>query len=239
MIRWTLQRAAAAIAVSSALRDKTIEAGGLTTKTLVIPNGIDAERFQRLPQEYARAQLGLPSNGQLIVSVGALVPLKGHKLLIEAAAKVMARFPDLRLYVLGEGEGRAELESLIGSLRLRDRIKLLGKRPNTELGLWYSAADISCLASEREGWPNVLTESLACGTPVIGTRVGGIPEIVHSPELGVLVHRTVEAISQGIEQGLSKRWNREWISEETRSRTWPAVAAEVEDVLRSTLPKAL
>ncbi len=71
----------------------------------------------------------------------------------------------------------------------------------------FSAADVSFLASEREGWPNVVTESLACGAPVVGTRVGGIPEIPHSLELDVLVEQTVESIATGIDQALSKRWN--------------------------------
>ncbi len=101
----------------------------------------------------------------------------------------------------------------------------------------FSAADVSFLASEREGWPNVVTESLACGAPVVGTRVGGIPEIPHSLELDVLVEQTVESIATGIDQALSKRWNHEAISRETRARTWSRVAAEVQEILAAQVPK--
>lgn len=235
MIRWTLQESAAAIAVSTSLKEKMVEVGGAVEKIHVIPNGVDAARFQNICKKDARAQLKLPENGQLLLSVGSLIPLKGHDLLIRAFGVVLRQHTELQLYILGEGSFRPELESLVAQLGLRDRVKLPGKRPNEELPIWFSAADVSCLASAREGWPNVVTESLACGTPVVGTRVGGIPEILHSPELGVLVERTVESIAAGIEQALSQRWNHEMISRETRARTWAKVAAEVEEVLAAQI----
>lgn len=235
MIRWTLQESAAAIAVSTALEEKMVELGGAAEKIHVIPNGVDAARFQNSSKKDARAQLNLPEHERLLLSVGSLIPLKGHELLIRAFEAVSRQHAELQLYILGEGTFRPELERLVAQLGLGDRVKLPGKRPNEELPIWFSAADVSCLASAREGWPNVVTESLACGTPVVGTRVGGIPEILHSPELGVLVERTVESIAAGIEQALSQRWNHEMISRETRARTWAKVAAEVEEVLAAQI----
>jgi glycosyltransferase involved in cell wall biosynthesis len=128
-----------------------------------------------------------------------------------------------------------DLERLIEEFGLKERVHLMGKRPNEELPLWFSSATLSCLASSREGWPNVVTESLACGTPVVATKVGGIPEILHTPELGVLVEQTQESLASGIELALSKNWDRESIANQTRARTWDAVAAEVERVLEETL----
>ena len=141
----------------------------------------------------------------------------------------------MRLAILGEGPLRSELEKLISELGLRDRVQLPGKRPNEELRLWYSAATASCLASAREGWPNVVTESLACGTPVVATRVGGIPEILHSSELGVLVEQSVDGIAAGLEEALSRSWDRQTISQRTLARTWETVAAEVEDVFKAAV----
>jgi glycosyltransferase involved in cell wall biosynthesis len=156
-------------------------------------------------------------------------------LTIRAVEQIRDQFPSLRLYIIGEGRYRAELERLIKSLNLQDRVYVLGKRPNEELPFWFAAASLSCLASSREGWPNAVTESLACGTPVVATRVGGIPEIVNKPELGTLVEQTSESIAAGIMQVLRSNWDRGAISREASARTWETVAMEVEEVLSASL----
>src|SRR5205807_9313740 len=141
------------------------------TKIQVISNGVDTVRFQPVDAKSARKQLGLPEKGAIAVSVGSLIESKGHHLLIRAVAKLTERIPGLRLYVIGEGVYRAKLEELVREKQLQGRVFLLGNRPNEELSLWFSAAHISCLMSSREGWPNVVSEALACGTPVLATRV--------------------------------------------------------------------
>jgi glycosyltransferase involved in cell wall biosynthesis len=231
MIQWTLEHAANVIAVSAALKDAMLALGASPSKIHVIPNGVDAERFRYVARSEARGKLKVPSHAEILISVGALIPAKGHHLLIRAFAQVAPRHPDLQLRILGEGSYRPELEGLVRELGLKDKVQMPGKRPNEELQLWFNAATLSCLASAREGWPNVITESLACGTPVVATRVGGIPEILHEPELGVLVEQTVDSIASGLEKALSKSWDREAISKRTRERTWEVVAAEVETVL--------
>jgi len=235
MIRWTLQHADALIAVSASLKKSMIELGASADKIHVIPNGIDPVRFQPVPISQARQELNLPVDAPFIVSVGALIPSKGHQFLVRAFGRIAGRHPDMRLAILGEGPLRSQLEKLILELGLRDRVHLLGKRPNEELRLWYSAATASCLASAGEGWPNVVTESLTCGTPVVATRVGGIPEILQSSEFGVLVEQSVDAIAAGLEEALSRSWDRETISQQTLARTWETVAAEVEDVLQEAV----
>jgi len=231
LIRWTLLQAHAVIAVSAALKEAMVGLGVPPDKIHVITNGVDAELFQPMDPHEAKRQLHLPNHGQLLVSVGALIRPKGQLMLIRAFAKVASRHSELQLYILGEGPLRRELESLIGVLGLQDRVRLPGKRPNRELAQWFNAAEVSLLTSEREGWPNVVTESLACGTPVVATRVGGIPEILHSPELGIVVDRTVEGVGDGLQTALSRRWDRQAISKQTRARTWSTVATEVERVL--------
>jgi len=235
MIRWTLQHADALIAVSASLKKSMIELGASADKIHVIPNGIDPVRFQPVPISQARQELNLPVDAPFIVSVGALIPSKGHQFLVRAFGRIAGRHPDMRLAILGEGPLRSQLEQLILELGLRARVHLLGKRPNEELRLWYSAATASCLASAGEGWPNVVTESLTCGTPVVATRVGGIPEILQSSEFGVLVEQSVDAIAAGLEEALSRSWDRETISQQTLARTWETVAAEVEDVLQEAV----
>ncbi len=204
---------------------------------MVISNGVDLQRFGLMDHSVARRRLGLTEDGPILVSVAALKPQKGHQVLISAVAELAQCHPSLKLYVLGEGECRSNLEKLICEKRLQKRVVLKGIRPNEELKLWYNAADLSCLVSAREGWPNVITESLACGTPVLATRVGGIPEILHSEELGILVNETVESIVAGLERALAKNWNREAIALQTRTRTWDHVAAEIEGVFtRNSTP---
>ena len=228
MIRWTLSQADRVIAVSGALKESMVALGVRPDKIIVIPNGVNTELFHLTDREGARRELNLPLQAPILVSVGALIRPKGQLILIRAFARIAARHPELKLYIVGEGPLRSELESLVRAHNLQDRVFLPGKRPNKELLQWFNAADISLLVSEREGWPNVVTESLACGTPVVATRVGGVPEILHSPELGILVDQTVESVAEGIEKALGKTWLREAISERTRARTWSTVAGELE-----------
>lgn len=237
MIWWTLRQASALIAVSASLKSEMATLGTDESKIRVVPNGVDSQRFQSFNREEARKKLSLPLDGPLIVSVGALIPLKGHELLVRAFSRIATEHGNARLCILGEGPNRLELEQLIAKLGLEGKIQLRGKRPNEELPLWFNAADVSCLASTREGWPNVVTESLACGTPVVATRVGGIPEILHSTELGVVTEQSEEGLAAGLEQALSKKWDRQEISRVTRERTWETVAREVEEIIVEQMEK--
>lgn len=237
MLRWTLAEAAGAIAVSASLKTKMGALGIPEDKIQVIANGVDTERFQPCDAKSARQKLGLPEDAMIAVSVGSLIESKGHHLLIGAVAELAHSFPRLRLYVLGEGVYRPKLEELIRETKMQDRIFLFGTRPNEELNLWFSAANLSCLISSREGWPNVVSEALACGTPVLATRAGGISEIINSPELGMFVERTVESIVVGLEHALTKEWNRGEIARHSRSRGWDTVAAEVETFFKSKIPQ--
>jgi glycosyltransferase involved in cell wall biosynthesis len=221
MLRWTLAHAAGAIAVSADLKKKMIALGAPEPNVRVISNGVDAERFQR-------KFLGLPQDVPIAVSVGSLIESKGHHLLISAAGELTRRFPELRLYIMGEGVYRARLEGLVREKNLQDHVFLMGNRPNEELSSWFSAADINCLMSSREGWPNAVSESLACGTPVLATRAGGIPEIITSPDIGTLVERDIRSIAAGLEMSLTKSWNRQEIAKCGRARSWDKVAEEVE-----------
>src|SRR5437016_10039663 len=124
------------------------------------------------------------------------------------------------LVIVGEGADRARLERHVGRLGLQNQVALVGARRSEELGAWYSAADLFCLASEREGCPNVVLEAIACGCPVIATRVGGIVEVVSSPTLGILADRTSEAFECAIDQALRRPWDREAIALHGRNYRW-------------------
>jgi glycosyltransferase involved in cell wall biosynthesis len=235
LIRWTLLQAAGVVAVSASLKKTMVEIGISEERIRVIPNGVDLERFRPVNRLEARRRLGLPQDAQIVVSVGALLPVKCHERLLAALAMIAPRHPQLRLYVVGEGSSRQKLEALMRELHMQDKVVLVGSRPNEELGLWFSAADISCLTSSREGWPNVISESIACGTPVVATRVGGVPEIVVSPDFGIVVEPNAEAVAAGLEKALATEWNRETLFRHAQQRSWDVVAAEVEHYFATTI----
>jgi glycosyltransferase involved in cell wall biosynthesis len=230
MIRWTLKNTTGNIAVCRALGDEMISLGAAKERVTVIGNGVDLDRFQPVNQSEARQKLNIPADAQVIVSVGALIPRKGFQFLIPAVAKIAARYPKLKAYIVGKGDP-GELKELARKHNVDDRIFLVGSRANEELKDWYSAADLSCLVSSREGWPNVVLESLACGTPVLATGLWGVPEILVSPELGIMVVQEIDAIAAGLDEALSRTWNRAAILRYARTRTWDVVAEEVDQYL--------
>jgi teichuronic acid biosynthesis glycosyltransferase TuaC len=227
MIVWSLRSAAGIIAVAAALKSAIVNLGLPSEKVCVIPNGVDLERFHPIDKSEARRTLALPVKGKIAISVGSLTEVKNHKLLISAFAKVAEGLPDLRLYIVGDGPLRLALENLIRGLRLQEKVSLVGPRPNQELALWFSAADVSCLVSFREGWPNVLMESIACGTPVVATRVGGVPEILCSPGLGAIAEQNPESVAATLQAAMAREWNRKALALHAQARAWDIVAEEV------------
>jgi teichuronic acid biosynthesis glycosyltransferase TuaC len=232
MIQWTLRNATGVIGVCEALKQSMLSLGASVENTRAIGNGVDVQRFLPMERREARTKLGIPLDAEVVVAVGNLVPVKGYQFLIPAIARLAIQDPKIMLYIVGEGYFRAKLEALAQQEKVQDRAIFVGRKPNEDLRYWYSAADLSCLASSREGWANVLLESLACGTPVVATRVWGAPEVITSPELGVLVDQSVDSIAAGLDLALHKRWDREVLARYAASRTWDVVAGEVENFLK-------
>jgi glycosyltransferase involved in cell wall biosynthesis len=227
MILWSLRNAAGIVAVAAALKSAIVNLGLPPEGVCVIPNGVDLERFHAYDQSEARRALGLPAEAKITLSVGSLTETKNQKLLISAFAKVSEGRPELKLLIVGEGPLGSTLENLIRELRLQEKVSLIGPRPNEELALWFSAADVSCLSSLREGWPNVLMESIACGTPVVATRVGGVPEIICSPDLGAIAEQDSDSVAAVLQFALAKQWNRKALTLHAERRAWDLVAEEV------------
>lgn len=193
MVSAAVRAAAGVITVSSALRDGVIALGAEPERVRVLRNGVDLDAF-RPPADRAAARAALGLTRPALISVGHLIPRKGHDLTIRA----MALLPEWELVVLGEGPERAALEGLIASLGVQDRVRLLGVRPHGQLAACYGAADLMALSSSREGWANVLLESMACGTAVVASDIPGNPEVVGRREAGLIVPRTPEGIAAGV-----------------------------------------
>lgn len=200
LLRATMAKAAANIGVCVDLVEQMIELGASREKSLAIRNGVDLERFSVVDRKEARKAVGIDHQGLLLLSVGNLIELKGHHLLIE----MMAQFPEAKLAIVGAGPMRSELQALAASRGVAEQVIFAGQQVNDTLKNWFSAADALLLASSREGWANVLLESMACGTPVVATRVNGTPEVVASREAGRLADvRDVEHLKRALQSLLA------------------------------------
>ena len=225
-----LNRAAGIIAVSQSLKTRMVELGVPAEKIAVIRNGIDRQMFSPRDREEARKRLGLDPEDRILLTVAALVPVKGIDRLIDAMAVLIQNDEDkrrLKLIVIGEGLERSALESQISNLKLRDCVRLIGAKPQSELADWYSAADLFCLASHREGCPNVVIEALACGLPVLATDVGGIAELLALESGRVVSYKGARNFTEAVEKALAAKWNRDVIANSPAVRSWQVVAAEV------------
>jgi teichuronic acid biosynthesis glycosyltransferase TuaC len=193
LIVWAARRASAVVAVSQALQRGLEQLGVDAAKTVVLRNGVDADAFRPLDRAAERSRLGV--TGEVLISVGNLVELKGNDLVIRS----LRLLPETTVLLVGDGPDRSRLELVAHEAGVAERVRFVGAVAQTELPRYYSAADALVLASSREGWPNVLLEAMACGTPVVAARVGGTPEIVVSPAAGVLFEsRTVEALAAAV-----------------------------------------
>lgn len=186
LILETAKQAKASIGVSSGLMQVLSSLGAEASKLRIMRNGVDLERFQPIEQAKARDRLGLPNDCRILLSVGNLIELKGHDIAIKALAKLNN---NERLVLVGHGPERSALQELADKHQLSERVLFAGQVPNEELGYWYSAADALLLCSSREGWANVLLESMACGTPVIATNIPGTNEVIRHNAVGRLMSR--------------------------------------------------
>ena len=184
--------AGALITVCQALKDELTGLGVPGSKITPLRNGVDLEQFSPLHRASLREKWQV--SGFVLVSVGLLIERKGHHLAIEALASV----PGATLLIAGSGPDRAKLEAQARALGISQRVRFLGALDMKSLTEIYNCADALVLASSREGWANVLLESMACGTPVIATAVWGTPEVVAAPEAGLLTERDAASIADAI-----------------------------------------
>lgn len=182
MIRWAADNAAGVITVCAALREELLALGADPAKVVSLRNGVDLELF-RPPLDRAALRKQLQIDGLTLLSVGNLVPVKGHELTIAA----LTELKEATLLIAGSGPELARLQALADQLQVAGRVRFLGPLPQATLRDYYGAADVMVLSSSREGWANVLLESMACGTPVAASKVWGTPEVVAHADAGVLM----------------------------------------------------
>lgn len=164
------------LAVSQDLVNAMDDLGGIPGRGVLVPNGVDLERFAPRDRAACRAELGLDPEGQLVLVVGHLIERKDPRLALRAFAAGAS--PGARLVFLGRGPLEELLRQEAAELGLAQRVSLLGERGPEQLSAWYGACDLLLLCSTREGRPNVVLEALASGRAVLATQAGGTAELL-------------------------------------------------------------
>jgi glycosyltransferase involved in cell wall biosynthesis len=190
------------IAVSAAVRDDIIShnSQSFAAKVVTIYNGINAELFinSNFTREAARVRIGIPAKRVFVYgTVGRLVETKGQSILLQAFAQVSEECPHSLLVLAGEGRLESELRGRAVELGIQESVIFLGQR--NDISKVLQAYDVFVLPSVAEGLPGALLEAMAAGLPVIASRVGGVPEILSTPELGTMVSpRSVDDLASAM-----------------------------------------
>lgn len=194
-IRWASTRAAAIATVSNALKEKLAAMGVAPHDVVTLRNGVDLEHFRPLERDAIRARLAL--SGPVWLTAGHLIELKGVHIVLAALAET----PGTTLLIAGDGPEKTRLQQLAERLGVTSRVRFLGTLPRAQLGAYYNAADVMLLASSNEGMPNVVLESLACGTPVVAAPFESAAELISAPEAGEIAESRTAT-------GLAAAWRR-------------------------------
>lgn len=217
------------LAVSGALKTDMAALGMDADKIRVHYTGCDQTRFTIGDRRGAKAALGI--DGPVVATLGALIPIKGQALVIRA----LAALPGRTLLVIGDGPERSRLEALAAECGVAERTRFLGAVPHDTIPDLLRAADAMCLPSQREGLANVWIESLACGTPLVISDVGGAREVVRSDTAGRIVARDPEAIAAALHAILTAPRAPESVRAEAAYFTWQRNGDELAQFYREML----
>lgn len=219
-VRTAVTGADAVICVSAHM-ERAVRDAAPDAATIVISNGFDAGLFH---------VSNAPRSGVLFV--GLLVPVKNLAVLLRAYASVSDRITD-DLTIAGDGPLRADLVELARTLGIADRVRFTGRLDRGAVASLMATARVLVLPSSSEGWPLVITEALACGTPVVASAVGGIPEIVTSTEAGILVTAgEQDALAQALLDATAREWDPSAVATASGARSWAEQAQLIARVYR-------
>jgi glycosyltransferase involved in cell wall biosynthesis len=231
-----LKNAAAVISVSGLMAEEALRLGVDKDRIHIIPNGVDKDTFFIQDKVQCRKALDLPLDKRLLVTIAHLGHRKGHHEVIQALAGLPE---DVCLILVGgaaQGGTPEKLRAVAVEAGVEHRLILPGPQPYKRVPLYFCAADASVLASYREGCPNAVLESLACGTPVVASDVGAVRDILPDPAAGRIVPpRSVESLKDAITDVLGHEWIPENVVKSSRIRSWSQVAEEVQKVFKDLL----
>jgi len=232
--KYTLSRVDHVIAVCKSDAEKLLSLGLPHSKLSIIPNGFDDDLFKPIPKRLAREKLRLPMNKKIILSVGTLHQVKGHTYLIEAMHTLSKASNNIIAVIIGSGPLKMKLKEKIQKLGLKQRVLLVGWRPHNEIPIWMNASDIFILPSLNEGAPTVIPEAMACRKPVIGTKVGGIPDFISNDNVGIVVKpRDPELLAQAILEAIKRKWEHEKIMTHAQRYSLENIVKQIFQIYKS------
>lgn len=246
-IRAMLRAADGLIAVSTNLAEIFRQFAEADLPVRVIPNAIDTETFHSLDRLSARTRLGWSTDARYILAVGHLQRIKGFDRVVAAMGRIRHLLPDAKLILVGSRRGETSFKRAIK--RAIDRVnagdppnaptvQFIGPATPDQLNLMYNAADVTVNAARNEGWNNAISESLAAGTPVVATAVGGNAEQLANPRLGLVVpDGDNNALTDALVRALIRPWPRADIARHGQSRSWHTVAEEVAEVFTEAVQR--
>jgi len=231
-IRQVLCRADAAVFVSEHLARAASQLDIGEVPTYVVRRGVDAACFHPGSREEARRELGLAPGRHALLWVGNMVPVKGLDVLIDACARIDRQGVDYVLYLVGGGPMREAIAEQARSAGIGARVCFPGVVPHDRLAHWYRAADVTVLSSWSEGVPNVLLESMSCGTPFVASDVGGVAEIADEHLDRLVPAGDASALAQALVDVLQAR---PAASRQRMPSSWEDSAAALEDIYVRTI----
>jgi len=237
--RFVTRRCRAVIGANGNLLESLGRLGPAGGRTALIPYGVDHGQFHPVERGAARERLGLPLDRPLVLYAGLLVARKGVDVLLDAFARVAGARSDAELVLVGgsieRDDRRRALERHATALGCADRVRFVGPRPHGEMALWFSAADVFAFASRLEGFPNVVREAIACGTPCVVTALPGMDDVV-GPECGHVVPvDDRDAFAAALAAALARPWDRTAIRRRALVWRWDENAAATLAVLRDAV----
>ena len=216
--REALSNACAVVTVSHNLARLAKDMGSKASRVHILPNGVDTDAFRPLARTEARKSLGLEIERSICLFVGNLRPVKGLDVLVKALSH-MSHDGALAV-VAGEGSMRGWLKRQARRADLAGRLQLVGQLSRDKVLMWMNAADVVVLPSRNEGCPNVVLEALACGTPVVASRVGEVPHLL-DPECGIQVQpEDARGLAEALEEAIDRDWDRQMIRGKVQHLTW-------------------
>lgn len=222
-------------AVSQDLVRRMDELGGAPGRGVLVPNGVDLELFRPRERAAARAELGLPAAGRVVLVVGHLIERKDPLLALRSFAAALGRDPAAQIVFVGRGPLGPALEREAASLGLAQRARLLGELEPARLASAYAAADALVLTSRREGRPNVVLEALASGLPVVATPAGGTAELLAGLEGALVESREPERIGAALASALARAPAPEVLRARVAPLSWDASLAALEGCLAAAV----
>jgi glycosyltransferase involved in cell wall biosynthesis len=235
-LRWTLRSATALTAITEDCRRHALRAGAPESSIRIVFNGTDLRRFN--PEPDANDLPARQFGPHMVFACRQLFPRKGIRFLIEAAARIKPRFPDLKVVIAGDGFERPELEARAQRLGIGADVTFLGWVPNTALPPYYRAAALSVIPSLEEGFGIPAAEAMGCETAVVATDAGGLPEVVEHEVTGLVVPRgDVDALASAMESLLVDPARRRRMGVAGRERAlrlfdWDRTAEQFEQLYR-------